>query len=182
MLSAEEILAAVPQYQAIYETIETQFPGASARERFNEGLRHLVDALVGGLIDGTVERARQSGAKDSAELRVAAHRFAGYTPETAETARALKRFLGQRVYHSDLLSEGRKESQAMIAKLFEYFVADPSRLPAPYAEQASENPPHRVVCDYIAGMTDAFFRRTYEQCGAGTLSLPGVVNPPPSLS
>jgi dGTP triphosphohydrolase len=26
-----------------------------------------------------------------------------------------------------------------------------------------ERPAHRVVCDYIAGMTDSFFRRTWLQ-------------------
>ena len=36
------------------------------------------------------------------------------------------------------------------------------KLPPPYSEQARSEPVHRVVCDYIAGMTDAFLRRTYE--------------------
>jgi dGTPase len=51
---------------------------------------------------------------------------------------------------------------ARIAELFRFFVARPDRLPQPYAEHAYEEPVHRVVCDYIAGMTDAFFHRTYE--------------------
>src|SRR5690349_11486539 len=50
MLTAEEIAAAVPRYTSIYEAVETQFPGAAPRERFHEGLRHLVDTLVSGLI------------------------------------------------------------------------------------------------------------------------------------
>ena len=52
---------------------------------------------------------------------------------------------------------------AMIGELFRFFLADPSRLPQPYSQQALQEPAHRVVCDYIAGMTDAFFHRTYEQ-------------------
>jgi dGTPase len=51
---------------------------------------------------------------------------------------------------------------ARIAELFRFFVASPDRLPQPYAQQALDTPAHRVVCDYIAGMTDAFFLRTYE--------------------
>jgi dGTPase len=47
--------------------------------------------------------------------------------------------------------------------LFRFFLANPERLPQPYAQQALEEPAHRVVCDYIAGMTDAFFYRTFEQ-------------------
>jgi dGTP triphosphohydrolase len=51
----------------------------------------------------------------------------------------------------------------MIADLFGYFIDDPRRLPDSYAALAASALPHRVVCDYIAGMTDAFCRRTHEQ-------------------
>jgi dGTP triphosphohydrolase len=32
-------------------------------------------------------------------------------------------------------------------------------MPAQYAEQARHAPRHRIVCDYIAGMTDHFLLR-----------------------
>src|SRR4051794_17375824 len=54
LITSEEIAEAVPRYAGIHETVETQFPGATARERFHEGLRQLVDVLVTGLIDGTL--------------------------------------------------------------------------------------------------------------------------------
>jgi dGTPase len=51
----------------------------------------------------------------------------------------------------------------MIAELFQYFLDDLGRLPESYREVSCGQPAHRAVCDYIAGMTDGFFRRTYEQ-------------------
>src|SRR5205823_3071115 len=59
LLTAQDVAASVPQYAGIFEAVETQWAGASPRERFNEGLRQLVDALVSGLISGTVERATE---------------------------------------------------------------------------------------------------------------------------
>ena len=53
MLTTEEIAEHVVSYRAIFEAVETQFPGATARERFNEGLRQLIDGLVSGLIEGS---------------------------------------------------------------------------------------------------------------------------------
>ena len=50
-----------------------------------------------------------------------------------------------------------------IAELFRYFVEDPGRLPDAYAERAKEEPPQRVVCDYIAGMTDVYFNRVHRE-------------------
>ena len=80
----------------------------------------------------------------------------------AETSRELKRFLYTRVYASDALGNDRQLSMARIAELFRFFLESPERLPQPYARQACDEPAHHVVCDYIAGMTDAFFHRTYE--------------------
>ena len=59
----------------------------------------------------------------------------------------------------------------MIAELFRFFLDHLDSLPAAYLHQAEDEPPHRVVCDYIAGMTDVFFHRTYEQfIGSGAAS------------
>jgi dGTPase len=163
ILTAEDASASVPQYAAIHEAIETQFPGATARERFHETLRQLVDSLVSGLIEGTAAKAAQSGVRSFNDVRALPERLAAFTPAAAETSRALKRFLYAKVYASPMLQEDRQHSMAMIGNLFQFFAADPRRLPTPYGEEAAHHPPHRVICDYIAGMTDGFFRRTYEQ-------------------
>jgi dGTPase len=161
LIVAEEIAESVPQYREILETVETQFPGATDRERFHEALRQLVDLLVTGLIQGTAAAAQASGVASFEDVRAYPLRIAAFTPEVAETSRALKRFLHGRIYLSDALGADRRESMSRIAELFRFFLADPARLPQPYAQLALDEPAHRVVCDYIAGMTDAFFSRTY---------------------
>ncbi len=82
------------------------------------------------------------------------------SPEPGLTNASLKRFLLARVYLSEGLQAERKYAAGAIARLFSWFIEDPSRLPASHAERIGEFPVHRVVCDYIAGMTDGFFRRT----------------------
>jgi dGTPase len=163
MFDPEDVAACIPQYREIHESIETQFPGATPRERFHESLRQLIDALVSGLIEGTVGRAREAGVRNVEEIRAYPERLAAFTPEAAETSRALKQFLFTKVYGSPMLSEDRAGSMVRIGELFQFFLEHPDRLPSPYSEQAHAEPVHRVVCDYIAGMTDPFFRRMYEQ-------------------
>jgi dGTPase len=161
MFSAEEIAAEVPHYRELYETLHIQFPGASDRERFHESLRQLIDALVSGLVEGTVEEARRSGVECAEDVRRYPARLAAFTEETRAAGGGLKSFLHARVYSSPALCHERERSAAMIARLFRYFLEDPTRLPAPHSERATQEPPHRVVCDYIAGMTDAYFLRTW---------------------
>ena len=172
MVTAADVAGFVPQYRSVLEAVESQFPGASEREVFHETLRQLVDLLVSGLIEGTVEQVRGAGVENSDEVRAYPRRLVAFTPETAATSRQLKRFLYERVYSAPELAQGRDHSVAMVAELFQFFLEHPERLPQPYAEQARQMPVYRVVCDYIAGMTDGFFRRTYEQMLGNRATLP----------
>ncbi len=163
LLGALQIAESVPAYARILEELQTQFPGASERERFQESLRRLIDLLVTGLIEGTVQAAKESGAGSVEELRSYPHRFAAFTPESKVANQELKRFLHRHVYSSEALASERSKSTAMIAELFQFFVEDPARLPDHHRELSHTEPIHRVVCDYIAGMTDGFLHRNYDQ-------------------
>ena len=162
MFSSQDVAVSVPQYAAIHEAMEAQFPAATARERFHEGLRQLIDGLVSGLIEGTVARAAATRVSDYQEIRAVPHRLAAFTPDAAETSRTLKQFLHRWVYTSEALGGDRRRSMSMVEELFRFFCDHPERLPEPYVEQMLAAPAHRVVCDYIAGMTDVFFIRTFE--------------------
>jgi len=163
LVAPADAVAAVPEYAEIWEAVETQFPGATEREQFNEALRHLVDGLVSGLIQGTVDQAGAAGAASVEDVRAYPSRIASLTPAAAATSAALKRFLYDHVYSSPELVAERSRSVGMIGELFDFFLRAPDRMPPGYAARAASEPPYRAVCDYLAGMTDAYFYRTYEQ-------------------
>ena len=167
LFGIDDIAAAVPAYAAIRDEIDYQFPGAGDRVRFHECLRRMIDGLVSGLIEGTCRAAEEAGVADAAEVRRHPHRLARFTTQAEETARALKQFLHNRVYFSPDLIVERQRSAAMIGELFHFFLDHPDTLPEPYREQVLEDPPHRIVCDYIAGMTDGFFLRTHQHLLGG---------------
>jgi len=152
-----------PAAGELLEIAEGQYPGASDRVRFQEALRGLIDWLVSGLIEGTARAAEDAGVRDVDEIRAHPARLARFTAEAAEVARSLKEFLKKRVYHSPALTEERARSSAMIAELFELFLRRPDLLPASHRELLQREADYRVVCDYIAGMTDNYFLRTWEE-------------------
>ncbi len=162
------IRKAVPEFDRRYEDAEGQFPGASEHERFQEVVRGLVDWLVSGFIQGTMDAAAQAGVAIAAEVREYPRRLASFTPASEATNRELKQFLHHEVYYSELMLEERRRSSRMLAELFEFYVANPAKLPPNYVESLDASPVHRVVCDYIAGMTDGFFLRQYQQAFAGS--------------
>ena len=163
LLHARDARNAVPAFDRRYEEIENQFPAASEHERFQEVVRGLVDQLVSGLIEGTETAALQAGVRCPEDVRHYPRRLASFTAPAQATDRALKQFLHHQVYYSDPMMEERRRSRAQLAELFEFYLSHPDRLPPSYVESLHETPAHRVVCDYIAGMTDGFFQRSYEQ-------------------
>jgi dGTPase len=157
------IRQAVSEFDRRYEEVEGQFPGASEQERFQEVVRGLVDWLVSGFIQGTSEAVAQAGVASIAAVREYPRRLASFTPPSQATNRELKQFLHHQVYYSELMLEERRRSSRMLAELFEFYVANPAKLPLNYVDSLAEAPVHRVVCDYIAGMTDGYFLRSYQQ-------------------
>ncbi len=49
----------------------------------------------------------------------------------------------------------------MISELFDFFMKLPGELPPTYQEKIQSEPLHRVVCDYIAGMTDNYIQEQH---------------------
>jgi len=121
----------------------------------------LINWLVSGLIEGTLAAAQ--GLTKVDDVRRNDVRVACFSAETAAGSQELKDFLRRTVYESDRLAEDRKQSTRLIARLFEFFMENPNRLPISYLEESFAQPLHRAVCDYIAGMTDGFLIRTCEQ-------------------
>jgi dGTPase len=161
MFSLEDAVQAVPGVARLAEEGAIQFPGVGEKIRFREILRSLINELVGGLIQGTLDLARQSGARDVEDVRRLGYRIAAFTPPSAALQDELKAFLTERVYLTQDLTIERRKAAKEVGALFEYLASAPENLPADQQEQLQSLPTARVTCDFIAGMTDAYFRRFY---------------------
>jgi dGTPase len=75
----------------------------------------------------------------------------------------LKRFLFAHLYSHENLNGERRRLTACIRDLFAYFLKRPQSLPAHYFQQSQKEPLNRVVCDYIAGMTDPYLQEQYRR-------------------
>jgi dGTPase len=160
LLNPDLVARYVPAYAEILDTVETQFPGATERERFLESVRQLVDDLVSGLIEGTVSAARASGVSDFEGVRRHPVRIARFSAEAKATSAQMKSFLFDFVYSSDELDADRKSSGLRLTRMFEFLMEHPEKVPG---GTEGLKPLHRAVCDYIAGMTDRYFFRIYEE-------------------
>ena len=69
----------------------------------------------------------------------------------------LRKFMFKEVYRNPVTIAEEVKTRRMITSLFEYYSDNTDRLPEKYyAMVEAGEKPHRVICDYISGMTDQY--------------------------
>jgi dGTPase len=119
-------------------------------------VRWIIEHCVNDLIGATQAALAQAGVQSVEDVRAAGGRLVGYAPEMAERVRELKEFLFSNMYrHWRVVRMGDKAGR-ILRDLFLSYVSEPRQLPPHYQAQLEREGVERVVCDYIAGMTDRF--------------------------
>ena len=82
--------------------------------------------------------------------------------------KSLKSLIKTKVVETPQVQTLEYRGQQMVIRLFDAFISDPKRFlkegfKNEYLEQVSEAGKARIVCDYIAGMTDEYANRMYER-------------------
>lgn len=158
LLTLDMVREEVPLFDRFLRQVDRRYPTAPDKLRFNEALKGMLDALATDLIDSTAAAARRQDIRTVDDVRASARRLAVFSPARVADIRGIKDFLRRRLYEHPSVHRERREISRLVESLFDYFVGNPRRLPAAYYLKTREEPPHRIVCDYIAGMTDSYLR------------------------
>jgi dGTPase len=159
LLDLKTLRAEVPIFAAAWSEVEAGHPQGATRLKFNEALKRVFDRLATDLIETTRCEIQGSGVRTVDDVRRQSKRLAGFSPVVTEENAQLKRFLAARIYSHEAIVEGRNRSVDALDALFQFFIEHPDRMPALYTQQAEQGSRARVVCSYIAGMTDHFLLR-----------------------
>jgi dGTPase len=166
LLTLEDICEGLPVFARFYREAERTYPNVMEKLKFNEALKRLLDHMVGDLIRNTEERIRSATIKSLEDARACPHRLATFSPAVEEERGETKKFLYANLYFSAALDPEKNDAERVISELFDLWMGHPENLPSSYREKARQEPLSRVVCDYIAGMTDNYIYEQYEKyCG-----------------
>ena len=159
--------------ERIPETLEGQIVRVSDRIAY---INHdLDDALRAGIIDdrqipreisyvlGETHKERINTLVMDMICHTAETGTLGMRPEVTAAMDGLRQFLFQNVYRNPVAKGEESKARGIIQALYEYYNKNPDRLPADFIPQLDFDGMSRVVCDYIAGMTDKFAVDKYEE-------------------
>ena len=156
LLTLDAIRRGVPLFDRLVRPVERKYPRAIEKLKFNETLKRLIDTLVTDLIRTTQARLRDRRIRSVAEVRALGRRVVQLGAARRRENRELKNFLFRKLYSHRALSAERDKIVRALEGLFRFFVEHPAKLPPAHFAKTGEEPVHRVVCDYIAGMTDPY--------------------------
>ncbi|HEY6248897.1 MAG TPA: deoxyguanosinetriphosphate triphosphohydrolase [Candidatus Angelobacter sp.] len=163
ILTLEQIREGIPIFARFYAAVEQLYPAAPHKLKFNETLKRVLDHLVSDLIAAIRGRIAAGRVDSVAAVRRYPERLAAFTPQAECDRKRIKEFLYKHVYYSPILMADKERSEQVVAEIFDFFMKMPEELPAGYQEKMQQAPRHRIVCDYIAGMTDNYIQEQHRR-------------------
>ena len=119
-------------------------------------VRHIIDRCTRALLAATLQQFADARVATVEDVRQAGRRLVAYDPGMAAMVRELKDFLYRNMYrHYRVVRMGDKAGR-ILRDLFGVYAGEPLQLPPRHQARIPQEGIHRVVCDYLAGMTDRF--------------------------
>tara|TARA_B100000749_G_scaffold76209_3_gene57234 strand:+ start:1627 stop:2664 length:1038 start_codon:yes stop_codon:yes gene_type:complete len=143
----------------VFRSVKLEYPHLKDRMVSYEAVRRLIGLWINDLTSETERRIKEYAPKSAADVRAMDVPLVAFSEELESRQRALRAFLHERMYKHYTVNRMRSKAKRMLAELFDIFLKEPDTLPSLWrldASQADEARRARIVCDYIAGMTDTY--------------------------
>lgn len=151
-------LKSVPFLNAIIREIFDQWPQLEIFRAIHELGRRLITRFVEGVIEESRRRLMRFSDQNVEEIRHSHQAVITFSEELARADREIKAFLFANMYRQKDVKRIRGHAEQVVRDLFNRFLDDQCLLPDEWQRtiEARRVGAHRVIADYIAGMTDRF--------------------------
>ena len=133
----------------------------SPRRLLADVLRRMLSAQVHDVISAT-QRALDEYRPVDADAVRRLPAMVGFGPAMREQSTQLKRFLHTALYRHPQVMSTTQHARDVVRVLVDAYAESPAEMPAEQAAAFAQRG-HRVVADYVAGMTDRFASREYRR-------------------
>jgi len=152
-----------PLWEECYRAAETAAPGEPARLICAGAIRGLIGLLVSDCAEATLAAVERLGIRSPDDARTAPRTAACFSPAMAGQFEELKGFLNRTLYHHYRVRRMEVKAEKVLSELFAAYVDDPELLPPGLRAHFDGTAPERIICDYLAGLTDRYSIREYQK-------------------
>ena len=159
-LFSEADLRALPIVGPCFAAVDARYPGIDPLRRSHEALRRVFGVMVEDVICRAQALLADAAAESAAELRALGHPVIRFSDALWADLKVIRAFLFTRMYRAPEVMEMRARAAQVVEELFAFYMSASGHLPdrwrADVEAARDQQALARLVCDYIAGMTDRF--------------------------
>ncbi len=158
-----DVLMEVDLWAETYARVSEKFPLLPKDRQILQTISHLIGFLILDMVKQTRLNIDSAGVTSLDDVRGQETNLVKFSRETAQRNRELKAFLYKNLYRHYKVERMRIKAERFLTLLFENYLQHPTLLPASYQASYALQGRERVVCDYVAGMTDRYALDEYKR-------------------
>ena len=155
MIEPEQLLE-VELWRENFEKISKELKGHDYKIQKYQTIRQLINIQATDLAENISKTIKEEGISSLDDVRARSSALARFSSEMADKNTKLKVFLMDNLYHHQRVLLMASKAKKVIRGLFVIYTGDLRLMPEHFASHIDRVGTERLVCDYIAGMTDRF--------------------------
>ena len=162
-LLSKEDLQGAPIWNETVDFVENNFKDIDGQVKRSQIVRHLIDIQVSDLVKSTLKRINDLGVSCIADIAGQKERVVDFSAEMRAKRDVYRQVLHEKLYNHYRVIRMSRKAARFLKSLFEVYCENPEQLPPHPLKKISELGKQRVICDYIAGMTDRYALDQYKK-------------------
>jgi dGTPase len=162
-LLKESDLETLPIWNNIYTKISKKYAKIGGNTKKYLIIRSLIDMQVTDLIQEIEQKVNKLKLKSCLEIKKLDKKIASFSKQMLALRKPLREFLTEKLYRHYRVIRMSNKAKLFIQELFKVYTDNPRALPTSIQKRILTDGTRRVVCDYIAGMTDRYALDEYKK-------------------
>ncbi|MBU1007280.1 MAG: deoxyguanosinetriphosphate triphosphohydrolase [Candidatus Omnitrophica bacterium] len=153
-LIEEKQVSGLELWKTAAADIKKKYPKLPDQIRRYQVIRSLIDKQIKDLVEVSEKNIKDAGIKNLANVKKHPERLISFSADMQRKRMGFRAFLGENLYKNFRVIRMSNKARRFITELFNVYIEKPEQLMPIDREKIKNNDLRRVVCDYIAGMTD----------------------------
>jgi len=159
----EKDLEKVDLWKNICKKIDKQYTNINEEVRKFQAIKYLINLQVTDIITESMKRLEKYNIASVDDVRRKKERLITFSAGMQEERMQLREFLKKNLYAHYKVVRMSNKAHRFIKELFNVYLDNPDQLPPTSYHRIKQYGSHRVICDYIAGMTDRYAQDEYKK-------------------
>ncbi len=156
-------LEAIPIWADTSAAVRKEHPGASERTTLHRTISQLINDQISDTILTTQDNLEVNDIQSVEDVRCARDDLVQMSREMAARVKKIQNYLYDNLYFHPQVVRMAEKAKRIISELFDAYLSNPRQLPIRYKRRLDDASAHRVIADYIAGMTDRYAQDEYRR-------------------